>query len=127
MEKLSKYTPAETMVLLYDYEAPLKDILRITFLDLLLKKVLQVVQIERQPHPNERPRIYEYVTTGRNYDRYRQLPHEKIITCIFDDDKDMRVFFRFLVKEILSNIKSRDRLVTRIISSSNSLKPSFEI
>ena len=63
---LSQLSPAETLFLT-DEKALLKDFLKITLLDLILKKVLKTIEVTRTPSVAEGTLIYTYVTAGPNF------------------------------------------------------------
>ncbi|MHB1278691.1 MAG: hypothetical protein ACYC1Q_09845, partial [Bacteroidia bacterium] len=76
MKHLSKFLPAETLLLLEDKNASIKELLKITFMDLLLKQVLELTTISKQASRREAVRYYKYVNRGKNFGKYTALKHE---------------------------------------------------
>jgi len=50
MKILSQITPAETMLIKDCTSVQLKDLMKFTFMDLLLKKVIEIKEIDKKSH-----------------------------------------------------------------------------
>jgi uncharacterized membrane protein YgcG len=98
MNLLTKYSPAETLTVMQGSKATLKDLVKTTFLDLLLKKVIRTIDVPRQPHPNDPEVSYKYVVIGTSFYTYQPLPHEKIFVSPFFADGSVQILFRNYVK-----------------------------
>ena len=48
MKYLSQLTPAETLIILKDKDTRLKEVLKVTLMDLLLKQVLKIEEVYKQ-------------------------------------------------------------------------------
>jgi len=97
MKYLSELTPAEVLILTRG-NVTQQEILKITFIDLLLKQVLKVFDVERQAHIRQKVRVYKYVGIGQNYNNYNSLNHERVFLSAFGADNTMEMLFRNLVK-----------------------------
>ena len=103
MELLSILTPAETHLVLEKSEANLKDLMKYTFMDLLLKRAITIEEVKRQPHQNDQTRIYSYVIAGKNFRNYKPLAHEMIYLRSYYKSKTIKVLFRHLVAMGIQN------------------------
>lgn len=97
MNYLSKLTSAEIYILTNE-KATHKDFLKITLIDLLLKKVLKTIDVDRQPHLEKEIRTYKYVAIGANFYSYFSKKHEKCFIETFEKDNCAEILFRNLVK-----------------------------
>ena len=97
MKYLSELNPAEILVLTKE-NITHQELLKVTFIDLLLKKVLKTIEVERQPHINQEIRIYKYVEIGKNFKNYESKSHEKFFLATFEKDNEIQILFRNLVK-----------------------------
>jgi hypothetical protein len=66
MNYLSKFTPAETWILLRGNTSLLRDLLKFTLMDILLKQVLWMEDVEGQPGDRDPFSGYKYVRPGKN-------------------------------------------------------------
>lgn len=98
MKLLSKITPAETILIKECSNAQLKNLLRFTFMDLLLKKVIKIVEVDKQPHPRDEVRTYTYVESGKNFNAYKPKNHELIFTSPFIEEEPIQILFKHFVK-----------------------------
>lgn len=100
MKLLSKLTPAETILIRDCSDAQLKSLLKFTFMDLLLKKVIKIVEVDKQPHPRDEVRTYTYIESGKNFSLYTPKNHELIFISPFIKDKSIQILFKHFVKMI---------------------------
>lgn len=84
---LSVLKPAATLVLLSPTKSSLKDIIRLTLLDLSLKKVLSVQHKDIKLHPNNPyARTRTVVETCKNFHNYRTHTYETNFLNILDEE-----------------------------------------
>jgi hypothetical protein len=84
---LSVLKPAATAILLAPSKTELKDIIRFTLLDLVLKKVLVVKHQHIKLHPNDAyARMRTIVETDKNFTSYRKSDYEKYFIAIIDEE-----------------------------------------
>ena len=121
MKQLSNLTPAETLVIRNGELTPLKDLLKCTLMDLLLKQVLTIENIERQPSPRDPIRTYKYIAAGNNFSTYKPRLHEMVFISPFQKNSELRILFRNLVKVGYQNAKSERNYYSYLIQS-DSLK-----
>lgn len=116
---LSTLTPAEVLFALQGKSASLRELLKVTFMDLLLKQVLKTIDIQRNTRSNSRIRNYQYVCVGKNFNSHRPLPHETIFLAPFQRNKNVEILFRHVVKLGYENAKSEAKLHAKLSKSPN--------
>ncbi len=119
MNLLNIYSPAETLVVTQGDKATLRDLVKNTFLDLMLKKVIRTTDITRQPHPNDPEVSYKYVVAGSNLFTYQALPHERIFLLPFLTESSVPILFRNYVKLMFEKAQSGYAYRHRVIKSPN--------
>lgn len=124
MKLLSKITPAETILIKECSDAQLKNLLRFTFMDLLLKKVIKIVEVDKQPHPRDEVRTYTYVESGKNYSAYKPKNHELIFTSLFVEEEPIQILFKHFVK-IIYDASGGKKNYRENIKSNKTLKHYF--
>ncbi|MBC7749960.1 MAG: hypothetical protein H7Z76_15540 [Methylotenera sp.] len=125
MKQLSKLSPAETLVLLQDTNARLKELLKVTFMDLLLKQVVRTIEVQKQSRRSDIIRVYKYVIIGQNFSNYQPLPHENVFLAPFFKSKNVQILFRHIVKMGYQNSNSESSF-QRILSKSPNLQFCFK-
>ncbi len=105
MTYLSTLTPAEVYILIKK-NVTHQDLLKITFIDLLLKNVLKTYEVEKQPSAQDDVRLYKYVSIGLAFQNYRPKNHEKFFLSVFEKDNTIEILFRNLVKAGYQNSNS---------------------
>lgn len=118
MKYLSELTPAEILILTKE-NVTQREILKITFIDLLFKQVLKVFEEERQINKNQKIRVYKYVGIGQKFHSYTSLNHERVFLSTFEIDNSMELLFRNLVKIGFQKSKTFSELKDDIIKTPN--------
>lgn len=95
--RLSEFTPAETLLLTKGSKVLLKDLLKYTFMDLLLKKVLVLTRKKYQPDARSKAVTMKYISAGPLFNSYQSLPHEQVFTSPFQQGK-RSIQFRFMIR-----------------------------
>lgn len=103
---LSKLSPAETLLILKGTKAQLKEILKITFMDLVMKKVLKTTKSNYRPSRQALVQVITYVITDRNFVNYKQLPHEYYFLEVYNKSNTLKVNFRNFVSIVYKNAQS---------------------
>lgn len=99
MKLLSKITPAETILIRDGAAAQLKDLMKYTFMDLVLKKVIEIKEINKKSHPRDNHvSIYTYVVSGKNFSRYRPKNHELPFLSPFIKSQSIKILFKHFIK-----------------------------
>jgi hypothetical protein len=96
MNTLLKFTPAETLILLHGKKAQLKDLLKVTFMDLMMKQVLQSTGGDNLAE--DQKITHSHIIAGPEIGRYPSLPHENVFLFPFDRNKSASILFTKLVK-----------------------------
>jgi hypothetical protein len=110
MKGLKELLPAQTFFILQKGNVKHKDFLRYTFMDLILKRVLKIVEIEKQASNKDPVRKQTYVDVGDNYKTYTPTDFEKPFINSFKFDDGMRVLLRnyiIVCKTNTRNFKSQ--------------------
>jgi hypothetical protein len=121
---LSRLTPAETLIVKSGDTTPLKDLLKYTLMDLLLKQVLIIEEVQRQPSLRDPIRMYKYIMVGKNFGAYLVRPHEIVFLSVFQKNPKLKIVFKNLVKVAYQNAKS-ERLYYPFLTTNINLKDSF--
>lgn len=119
MKHLSALSPAETLLVLRDKNASIKEILKVTFMDLLLKQVLRTFEAQGQPSKKDAVGIYKYVEAGKNFVTYKPLQHENIFLAPFKKSASVQILFRNMVKMGYQNAKSQYNIHNMLRRSPN--------
>jgi thiaminase len=107
MTSLPLHSPAELLLLLHKRHKPsLRQLLRVTFLDLLRQQVLVISREPVQPHPSDPISWQEYVMAGTTLASYAARPHEKLLFDTFRFEDQLRIPFRHYVRMILQKANS---------------------
>lgn len=125
MKYLNYYTPAETIFILKGKDAKIADQLKFTFMDLLLKDVLRVLNVEKQVPETNRILKYKYIEAGSCLHTYIALNHEKIFLYPFRRNNDLQIFLRHIVKIGTRNSMSIYDYRSNLLKSAN-LKSFFK-
>jgi hypothetical protein len=102
MKYINRYTPAETALLILP-ACSLKNMLKFTFMDLILKGVIKVIERKKtvgDPGFNK-GQLYQYVSVGTKYSSYSFKPHEKIFVTVFSTDASLQVLFKSYLKMVV--------------------------
>lgn len=118
MNYLQSLKPAEIHLLLENGEPKLKDMLRLTFLELLRKKVLVFEEHEKPSRKPGMVRVYKYVTTGPAYQDYNTLSYEAVFLNPYKKDPARRILFRSLIRITSENAHYDTVFRKKIIESS---------
>jgi uncharacterized membrane protein YgcG len=119
VKQLSKLSPAETLIVLQDKNASIRELLKVTFMDLLLKQVLKTYEVQRQESSRDKDGFYKYVEIGKNFWTYQPLPHENIFLAPFQKSNSLQILFRNMVKTGYQNARSKSKLHSALTQSPN--------
>lgn len=101
MKILSKITPAETMLVKNSDSVKLKDLMKFTFMDLLLKRVIEIKEVNKRAHPRDKYiRTYTYVISGKNFSQYKPKNHELIFLSPYFKSKSIQILFKNFIKMV---------------------------
>ena len=99
MKILSKITPAETMLIKDSTSVELKNLMKYTFMDLLLKQVIEIKEISKKPRSKDKKiRTYTYVVSGGNFSKYKPKNHELIYLSPFIKSQSIKILFKNFIK-----------------------------
>ncbi|KGO95145.1 hypothetical protein [Flavobacterium subsaxonicum] len=123
MDYLVKFTPAEALMVVKGPDVPLKDLLKATFIDLLVKQVLQVFEVEKFISSRDSIWVYKYVKEGTNFKTYKPNEHEQFFLQPFKTSGDA-LLLRNFVKIAYQNCKG-ERAFKNLLHNNYNLKPLF--
>jgi hypothetical protein len=106
MELLNSLTPAETKMLLTAPSINGKEMLRLTVCDLILKKVLTIVEVSKPTRGVRNERIQKYVRIGSQFQSYQQAPHEALVLDTFNRKEDIQILLVHFITSIAEGAKS---------------------
>ncbi|GAB1855335.1 hypothetical protein MHTCC0001_01680 [Flavobacteriaceae bacterium MHTCC 0001] len=99
MKLLSKTTPAETLLIKDCNSAKLKDLMKLTFMDLLLKKVIKIIEVDKKAHSRDKYiRTYTYLIAGKNFKIYKPKKHELIYLSPFEKNESIQILLKHFIK-----------------------------
>jgi len=131
MKILSKITPAETMLIKDCSSVKLKDLMKYTFMDLLLKKVIEIKEINKKAHPRDKYiRTYTYVVSGKNFNKYNPKNHELIFLGAFIKSQTIQILFKHFIKmayDTANGSSNYKKLIRSNRDSNQYLKKTFLI
>jgi len=101
MHSLPLHSPAELLLVLHQRHSPnLRQLLRLTFLDLLRQQVLAVSHDPSQPNPRDPVTWQQYIISGLALHAHQVLAHERLLISAFQVDDQLRVPFKQYVRMI---------------------------
>lgn len=125
MKLLSILSPAETIVLM-DSSCSLKDMMKFTLMDLLLKKILEIdvekkkaIVRDKYAKKVEVIKSYSYVVKGKNFDKYTPHAHELIFLSPYQKSASIKILFKHLIKTAYENAGSNNSFKREILKSKN--------
>lgn len=120
MNILSKLTPAETLLLKYCGTAELKDLVKYTFMDLLLKNVIKIDNVEKKAHARDTHiRSYTYIVAGKNLKKYKYKGHEFMFLSAFLKSESIQILFSSYVRMVYDSAQGNWNYKKLIKSSDN--------
>lgn len=120
MRNLSKYLPAETLLVLEGKDADIKELLKITFMDLLLKQVVEIITVPKQSSSSRATvRNYKYVVKGKNFYKYNPKQHELVYLSPYLKSNSIRILFQHLVRMGFQNASSESKYRRSVTHSPN--------
>jgi hypothetical protein len=128
MNLLSKLKPAETLLLLDGSKSDFKNLMKFTFMDLVLKQVLVVkesVRTIKSGRGYKEQRI-KYVVIGKNFKNYKPSAFERIYLTTFDKSPELKAVLTKLIKVAYDSIHL-ERKYRRTILNSIPIKQCFKI
>lgn len=103
MEQLKNLTPAECLVLLEESSLTMRDFLKLTLIDLVMKSVFQIETRNSQANPKDPIRKNAYLAAGKNFHQYQAQIHEKLFIEPFRKNPETTFFLRTYVKIVVQN------------------------
>lgn len=121
METLKKLTPAESLVLRDTSRASFRDLLKFTLIDLILKKVLVVKNEAMEAEQTENNIAHKNLKKGPAFDSYEPKHHEWIYLSAFEEDADLSIQFKHLVKMAWESARNRNHYLFKQVLMSKDI------
>ncbi|NRD19613.1 hypothetical protein HNV08_06105 [Winogradskyella eckloniae] len=126
MKILSQITPAETLLIKDCDDVQLKELMKFTFMDLLLKKVIEIKEIDKKAHPRDPYlRTYTYVVAGKNFKAYTPKNHETIFLSPFTKSPAIEILFKNFIKMVCETTNGIWSFI-KSTRSNTEIKPYFK-
>lgn len=100
MTYLEKFTPAEAYLILNQNQQLQKQVLKITFKELILKEVLKLETVVKTSKNGKRKTTYKYVKTGSVFNSYKHLTNEAPLLEPFRAKSKVRLLLKNYVRLI---------------------------
>ncbi len=117
MNTLATLTPAETWFILEGQNARIRELMRVTLMDLLLKKVLKVTPVASQAPRDNTEKTPLYFGRGDTFFTYGAKPHEEIYLSHFRNPNTSPVLFKHLLKLTLPHVRHRWKYENLVLRS----------
>lgn len=123
---LLNHTPAEVILLRDGTKAPLHALLKYTFVDLLVKQVLELRTVIEQPSEHDPERTLKYACEGKNFPTYTPQAHEHIFLEVFEKSPGIQIILKGMVKIARDNAVTAQRY-RKVVMRCPRLADFFEI
>lgn len=117
---LKKLTPAETRTILTPETNNLHELLKLTFLDLVRRKLLRIEE------RGDAKTTETYVTTGPAFYTEQTLPHEEVMLQVFRSAPTMELLMKAYLKAVKGRLKGGANKYRKLIFESGRLQPYFK-
>jgi hypothetical protein len=124
MKYLSTLRPAETLLLLKGKRTDIKELLNFTFIDLLMKEVLEIVTISKPVGPQDEMRDHKYVVRGKKFSDYTARGHEIVYLSPYRLTSSLEIPVKTLFEIGFQNSRGQKEYISALIGS-NTLYPYF--
>jgi len=121
MTTLSQFTPAETLLLSEGTFPTLRQLLKLTFIDLFFKQVIKTESSLGPEFKDLETGQEKYVVPGMNYYTYSPLPHEMAFLQPFEKYPSTKLLFRHFVQLAYKNVGGKNRYI-RLLCNSNAVQ-----
>lgn len=123
MQTITQLTPAETYLLTQGSSVLLKDLLKYTFIDLLFKRVLNIMK----PTNRYKTLSANNICIGSQFTTYSPRKHELAFLEIFNKSRDLNIMFYQLVKIAYQYANSKHKFVFKHLFNTPYISKSLEI
>lgn len=118
MKYLSIFSPAETLLILKGKKASIKELLKATFIDLLLKRVLEITTAAKESSNSERG-SYKYIIRGKKFHKHQVAKHETVYLSPYQKSKSIKILFQHLIRMGIQNARSERKFIAAVRQSPN--------
>lgn len=121
IKELTNLSPAEVL-LLENPDVTIDALARVTFLDLILKQVLEIIPLTNASEAQQKNPL---VKVGKAYANYQPLKHEAIFMAVFSKDDTLQITLSNLLKSAFEKVKNSEQYKLKYIYSDERLKPYY--
>ncbi|MEO1049109.1 MAG: hypothetical protein AAFX87_00670 [Bacteroidota bacterium] len=118
MEYLNQLTPAETKLIMYPSGTQFRELLKLTFADLVLKGVLKVTRTEEDGENF-------LVSAGKNFEQYSPQLHEAVFLSPFIKSPDIEILLRHLIAMARKAAYSQSRYKNKYVAKNQRVQRYF--
>lgn len=115
MEILKKLSPAETYLIIEDNTVSLKNLLKYTLVDLILKKVLILKEEQFQPAEKDPIQTIVYIKAGENFKSHKAKAHEHIFLQTLSVNEELEITFRHFIGVVYENVASKRKYIYKAV------------
>ncbi|MFA0962674.1 hypothetical protein AB9P05_12805 [Roseivirga sp. BDSF3-8] len=106
--------PAEVLYLTKGTDWKVPQLIFLTMMDLLFRKVLQVQKQEEQNHPNGQVRSIYVICTGENYKQWTPKSYEQPFYSLWQKDPDVAYYVKTMVGGVYKQHGDKGEWVERL-------------
>ena len=125
MKHLKHLVAPQTYLIKEASKVDYKEMLKLTFADLNLKKVISISEREYQSHPRNPIRVLRFITTGPAFHEYIPKGHEEPFLRAFQKAPELEIFLRNYLKSVVEQIGSKIDFITKYFHKDNSISEAF--
>ncbi len=120
MKQQIEFLPAEVKLILEGNKTQSKELLKLIFMDLLLKGVLEInIVIKESSSRNYSFRKYKYISRGSNFSNYRPAPCEMVFLSPFMNSSSIQILFQHLITIGFQNARNQKEFKKTILNASS--------
>jgi hypothetical protein len=117
MKFLTELSPAEASLLVNGETVQSNELLKLTFMDLLIRQVLQIIELEKQPDRFQPKRVYKYVVPGKRFLTHEPRAFEEVYLSPFRKSAGAQILVKHMVKVGFQNAISGARYKSNVFES----------
>jgi hypothetical protein len=120
MSILNRLKPAETLLIINGDSAEFKNLLKLTFMDLCLKKVIEIQSVTKDYSTSRRNKIVElkYVAPGKNFHQYKPMDFEFAFLATLKKSPDMMFPFKKIIQVAYDYVETEGEYRKMILNQS---------
>jgi hypothetical protein len=106
-------------LLLHEKDAPLKELLKVTCMDLLLKQVLITKMISRESRARDKKWQIKYIIRGKNFLNYFAQQYENVFLSPYQQSRSIQIQLDQLIRIGFERSKNQQNYISLVLRSEN--------